>query len=549
MSAGGFGNRAPLLWLLLPFMAGLTAGQLVDAPAPLLLGAAAFAVSAATFLCWRDGAIARRIWPLALGGTVVLSAAAFFHFRLNRPREWTDLPPREARLTLEVTQVFSSNTSRNRVNGLAVVDEAAAPLRGLTHQRLYFSLTLPPGTDPPLRSARIAAVGVVELLPRQPAEGGFDAYLADAGVNFRYSHGRMLREVAPPSRYQRFCNIAAQRFEHILGAGLSDQPALAAIYRAMMMGQKQEMSEEQRALFLHSGTMHLFAISGLNITAIALSVQILLSLLRVPRLAAAATGLITLWLYVDITGASSSAVRAFIMCALLVGSFSLRRPANPLATLTASALLILLLHPMQLFGASFQMSYGIVAVLLLLGAPLADALRARWPLFTALPESTWRWYHWWAAGAWRGLLGAIGIGLASSLVSTISGIQFFGLFTPGSLLVNLMVIPVSTFVVSAGFISLLCGFAGLAAGSVLFNHAGILLLWLMDRLLRTAMAVPGVYHAARFRADWMGPALLATLLTACLAGYAWHWRRQRGGFWAPFALTACLIALGVKFGG
>jgi len=42
--------------------------------------------------------------------------------------------------------------------------------------------------------------------------------------------------------------------------------------------------------------------------------------------------------------------------------------------------------------------------------------------------------------------------------------------------------------------------------------------------------------------------LLATLLTACLAGYAWHWRRQRGGFWAPFALTACLIALGVKWG-
>jgi competence protein ComEC len=295
--------------------------------------------------------------------------------------------------------------------------------------------------------------------------------------------------------------------------------------------------------------LQLFAISGLNITAISLSVQILLSLLRVPRLAAAAAGLATLWLYVEITGASSSAVRAFIMCALLVGSFSLRRPANPLATLTASALLILLLDPMQLFGASFQMSYGIVAVLLLLGAPLAEALFARWPLFAALPESTWRWYHRWTSGAWRWLLGAIGIGLASSLVSTLSGIQFFSLFTPGSLAVNLVVIPISTFVVSAGFISLLCGFAGLTAGSVLFNHAGILLLWFMDRLLRTTMAVPGVYHTAQFRAPWLGPAFQAALLAVCLAGYAWHWRRQRGGFWVPFALTACFIALGVKFGG
>jgi competence protein ComEC len=548
MNVGGFGHRAPLLWLLLPFMAGLTAGRLLDLPAPPLLGAATIALLIALVLSFRSSAGARGTWPLALGGAVALAAAAYFHLRLNRPPEWNDLPPREARLTLEVTQVFTSAHGRNRVNGLAVVADAAAHLRGLIRQRLYFSLTLPPGTDPPLRSAAVAAVGVIELLPRQPVTGGFDAYLADAGVNFRFSRGRMLGEVAPPSRYQRFCHLAAQQFERILSAGLSDQPALAAIYRAMMMGQKQAMSEEQRTLFLHSGTMHLFAISGLNITAIALSMQILLSLLRVPRLAAAAAGLATLWLYVDITGTSSSAVRAFIMCALLMVSFSLRRPANPLATLTASALLILLVEPMQLFGASFQMSYGIVAVLLLLGGPLAKALQTRWPLFIALPESTWRWYHRWSDGLWRGLLGALGIGLASSLVSTISSIQFFGLFTPGSLVVNLVLIPISTFVIGAGFISLLCGLIGFTAGSMLFNHAGILLIWFMDRLLRMALAVPGVFHAAQFRAAWMGPAILATLLAICLFGYAWHWRRERGGFWTPFALTACLIALGVRLG-
>jgi competence protein ComEC len=257
MSAGGFGNRAPLLWLLLPFMAGLTAGRLADLPAPLFLGAAALAGLAAFFFAWRDDAVSRRIWPLAIGGAVALGGAAYFHLRLNRPSEWNDLPPREARLTLEVTQVFSSSANRNRVNGLAIVTGVAEPLHGLMHQRLYFSLNLPPGIDPPLRSDRIAAVGVIELLPRQPAVGGFDAYLADAGVNFRFSRGRVLREVAPPSRYQRFCHVAALRFEHILGAGISDQAALAAVYRAMMMGQKQEMSEEQRALFLHSGTMHL----------------------------------------------------------------------------------------------------------------------------------------------------------------------------------------------------------------------------------------------------------------------------------------------------
>jgi len=298
---------------------------------------------------------------------------------------------------------------------------------------------------------------------------------------------------------------------------------------------------------MHSGTMHLFAISGLNVTAIALSVQTLLILLRLPRLVAAGAGLTALWLYVDITGTSPSAVRAFLMCALFIGSFSLRRPGNALAALAASALLILLLEPMQLFSASFQMSYGIVAALLLLGWPLAGWLQARWPLFADLPEATWGWRRQLANWMWRALLGMLGIGLAAALVSTVSSIQFFQLFTPGALLINLLLIPLSTLVIGAGFLSLLCGLAGCAAGSVIFNHAGALLLWLMDAALRSALAVPGVYQTAQFRTAWLGPAFLAGLMALCLAGYAWHWRRERGGFWPPFVLTALLLILGVKF--
>ena len=447
-----------------------------------------------------------------------------------------------------MTHVFPSSGGRRQAKGFAVVTDTAAHLRLLMNQRLYFSLYLPSGATPPLPSAAVAAVGVVEELPRNPPDSGFDAYLAGAGVNFKFTRGRLLGEVAPPSRYRRFCKAAEERFECILGAGLADQPALAAILRAMMMGQKQLMSAEEQGLFMHSGTMHLFAISGLNITAITLSMQILLSLLRMPRLAAAGVSLAALWLYVEITGASSSAVRAFLMSALIVISFSLRRPANALATLSTAALFVLLLEPMQLFGASFQMSYGIVAVLLLLGGPLANALVARWPLFTSLPESTWRWYHWWIDGAWRWFLRAAGIGLASALVSTISTLQFFGLVTPASLAINFVLIPLSTLVVGAGFMSLLCGLASFGGGTVLFNHAAALLVWFMDWLLRVTMALPGVYRTAQFRAAWIGPAILATLLATCLAGYAWRWRRDRGGFWPPFVLTTCLIVLGMKLG-
>lgn len=549
MNLGGFGHRAPLLWLLLPFMAGLVAGRLIDVPATPLLIAAGVAILGAIAISRSMHRLAPMAWPLAFGAGIALAAAVYLQLRLNRPAEWGDLPPREARLTLLVTHVFPSSDGRRQAKGFAVVADTAAHLRLLLNQRIYFSLRLPAGAGPPIRSASVLAVGVVEELPPHPPDGGFDAYLAGAGVNFKFTRGQLLGEVAPPSRYRRFCKAAEVRFEHILGTGLADRPALAAILRAMMMGQKQLMSDDQQELFMHSGTMHLFAVSGLNITAIAVSLQVLLALLSTPRLAAASVSLAALWLYVDITGASSSAVRAFLMSALMVISLSLRRPANALATLSASALFILLLEPMQLFGASFQMSYGIVAVILLLGAPLANALVARWPLFASLPESTWRWYHWWIDGGRRWFLRAVGIGLSSALVSAISTLQFFGLVTPASLAINFVLIPLSTFVVSAGFMSLLCGLSGFGGGSNLFNHAAALLVWFMDWLLRVTMAVPGVYRTAQFRAAWIGPAILATLLATCLAGYAWRWRRDRGGFWPPFVLTTILIVLGTKLGG
>lgn len=381
MSPGRPGHRAPLLWLLLPFMAGLTAGRICAASPALLVTLAALMAAAAIPLAWSRKPAARRVWPLALALTVALAGMAYFQLRLNRLSAWEMLPPREARLRLRVERTFTPPSGGKRASGLAVVTGAAAHLRDLIGQRLYFSLGLPPGASPPLRTSEILAVGVLAPLTPHGRSEGFDAYLANAGMTFKLTRGRWLGEAVPPSGYARFCRAAEQRFYAILGTGLTDQPALAAILRAMLLGQKQEMSEEQQELFMHSGTMHLFAISGLNITAIALSVQILLSLLRLPRLAAAAVSLSALWLYVDITGTSPSAVRAFLMCALFIASFSWRRPGNALAVLVTSALLILLIAPMQLFSASFQMSYGIVAVLLLLGLPLAEAMQARWPLF------------------------------------------------------------------------------------------------------------------------------------------------------------------------
>ena len=83
---------------------------------------------------------------------------------------------------------------------------------------------------------------------------------------------------------------------------------------------------------------------------------------------------------------------------------------------------------------------------------------------------------------------------------------------------------------------------------VLFNHAAMLILCLIDALVRLGVRVPGAWWPANWRAPWVASAALALLMAALLAGYAGGWKKERGGWWPPFAVAALGLILGVKFG-
>ncbi|MBI5770567.1 MAG: ComEC/Rec2 family competence protein [Verrucomicrobia bacterium] len=545
MTSRSLGHRAPLLWLVLPLIAGLVAGRIGEpAPAPWLLGGALLAAVVAVVTAWRDG----RGWGIAVGVAMFLSGWAAYALHRARLPAWDALPPREVRLALRIDRVFAQKDAR-RASGLATVVRADDHLRELAGQRLYFSLTLARGETPPVRSAEVSAVGVLVTLPRTPPADSFDGYLAGAGMNFRLTRGRIVAETRTAHAYYRFCVRMAERFRATLSAGIAaKRPELAGLLRAMMLGETHELSDEQHTLFMRSGTMHLFAISGLNIAVIAGALQTVLLLLHVPRWPRFLLGAILLWLFVDITGASPSAVRAFVMATFFQAALVLRQPGNPLAAMVASALAVLLLAPLQVFSASFLMSYGIVLALLVLGLPLSEAWLARWTPWRDVPEATWAWWQHAVAGAWRWLAIALAIGLATTLVSVITGVQFFRLLTPGALFANLVLIPAAMLVTLGGFASVVCGLAGWAWGASLCNHAAALVLFGIERVVRMSVQVKGAFLPAQFAAPWVGGMAFALLLTALLAGYAANWRKERGGWWPPFALVAFVLIFGVKFG-
>jgi competence protein ComEC len=539
--------RAPLLWLLLPFMAGLSVAWIWPPPTtglwPVLLGAAIAALLALT------GAMLNRmaLWAPALLLCAGLSGCAMLHLRQPQLHDWESRPPRELTVTLEVKHPFPAAPKARTFTGLGVIVDSDGPDRSLIGRRIYYSAVRRVSVSP-LRSGHYVLRGVIESLPRNTAGDGFNDYLANLGIRHRITRGQLARELAPPGRFDTFCAVAQDRLETILRHGLDAHPGVRSIYLAMLLGEKAVLNADQENAFIRSGTFHIFSISGLHVGVIATALHALFQILRVPRRAAVFVTVAVLWLYVQVTGAGTPALRAFLMIAFFLSAKIFRLPGNSLAALTASALFTLLLDPLQLFSTGFQMSYSVVAALILMGAPLADRWQAYWQPFVLRPRPEWRWWHHFLGWLGRKVLGGAAGCWAAFLASAASGIGFFGLFSPGSLPANLVIIPLSSLAIIAGFLSLLSGLAGLLSLTALFNAAAAITIIATDWLLLHGVALPGMFFTAHFRADWLAPLSMILMTAVMLAGASGRWDRRYGGYWPPAALLVLLVLLGVKFG-
>jgi len=150
----------------------------------------------------------------------------------------------------------------------------------------------------------------------------------------------------------------------------------AAIYRALLIGDRSGLSREQLELFKDSGTFHILAISGLHLSIIASTLFLVLYwlarrssylLLRVSckKLALLAT-IPPLCCFALLAGLQTPVLRSFVMVVIFILSFCIQRKRSPFTTLSVAALVILLINPKSLFTVSFQLSFAAVASLIVI---------------------------------------------------------------------------------------------------------------------------------------------------------------------------------------
>jgi ComEC/Rec2-related protein len=232
------------------------------------------------------------------------------------------------------------------------------------------------------------------------------------------------------------------------------------------------------------------------------------------------------WCYAGATGWQPSAVRSTLMMTVVIAGWSLRRPSDLLNSIAAAAFIILLWDPQQLFQASFQLSFFVVFSLALF-APVLEEFRqrvlARDPL---LPDEVLpRWQRW-----TRLPLDYVTSGLVVSLAAWLGSLpliaHYFHLFTPVSLLANLLVVPLSSAALACNLASLAVS-AFLPGAAELFNHSAWLFMSLMVWLSDCAAQAPGgCWNIAS--PSTAGFAFYYALLVSVLSGW---WLRPRLRWW------------------
>ena len=134
----------------------------------------------------------------------------------------------------------------------------------------------------------------------------------------------------------------------------------ASIMQTLLLGEKEELDAEVKALYQKNGIAHILSISGLHITLLGMGLFRLLKRMGAPVRVAAAGGAVILLMYGMMVGMSVSASRAIGMYLLQMLGVFVGRTYDMLTGVGLLAVILVLQEPERLGDVSFLMSFGAV---------------------------------------------------------------------------------------------------------------------------------------------------------------------------------------------
>jgi competence protein ComEC len=247
---------------------------------------------------------------------------------------------------------------------------------------------------------------------------------------------------------------------------------------AMILGERSCIPAFINNSMVKSGTVHILVVSGFNVAIVALLVNLVLKLIRLPRKTRFYIATLLLIIYCLATGASNPVIRATVMAVVLMFAYLVKRDPDIYNSAALAALFILGVNPRQLFDVGFQLSFISVLSIVYLYPKIrlllrVEALKIQSLKFIADSALV-------SFCAWLGTMGFIA--------------HYFRIFSPVTVVANIFIVPLATLITLSGFSLIFSGFC-LPAFTHLFAYSNELLVALLLKVNALLIKIPGAYFS------------------------------------------------------
>ncbi|MFH0829150.1 MAG: ComEC/Rec2 family competence protein [Candidatus Kerfeldbacteria bacterium] len=205
----------------------------------------------------------------------------------------------------------------------------------------------------------------------------------------------------------------------------------APLLSGLLLGSRDEIPYELKQDFRISGTSHIVAVSGFNVTIVVALIASMLRYLPIPRGARLSLTCAAIAGFVMLTGSSPSVVRAGIMGSLVVLGRETGRLADALHTLMVSVTVMVVADPAIIASIGFQLSVAATLGLVLLSSRFEKLLSHIPSLF--------------------GIRSSLGTTLAAVVVTQPLITLYFGQISVVAPITNLIILPLIPIAMLVGF--------------------------------------------------------------------------------------------------
>jgi competence protein ComEC len=285
----------------------------------------------------------------------------------------------------------------------------------------------------------------------------------------------------------------------------------ASLLSGILLGVDAGLSTVVQEDFRATGTTHIIAISGYNIV-ILIGIFSTITVGLVGRRRAFYFIVLALIAYAIMVGGSASVVRATIMGIMLLWADHLGRPYAAPSALFASGMLMTFFDPNTLFDVGFQLSFMATLGLMVYARPFARSTHA---FLARLFNRDWA----------RQLVDILNDALLVTLAAQVATLPllmyYFRQISTVALIVNPLVLPAQSGVMTFGLLAMAVGLLSLPLGQIAAWTVWPFLTWTLG-IIELFAQVP----FAAIPLDYVPPFFIATYY-AGLIGLTWYLRQPK----------------------